>query len=628
MGKDDQIPRLQGCDVGTPPDGFVFPMTCTIKSSDQVNCTTASFHVIANRSSVEAIVFDDPLPSGRFAVLPSETCREPSQMCKHNYDQKCGAENVGHGSGDGREYFVTHDEQCIDPTCQTNGCACGGAGAGTCECYWGSRYTVRAKGMVGAAAGETGIQDAKVCYTAKLFGGGEARRCVHFDVMVPPDQLFVSTSPSVADKTTRVDVVVGYELSLYVFSHDYNLHQSVAIDMRRVFGNHDIPTVELPNQRWDGLPICVNGAIGQQSANMTQICPGGLWRRTLKYTARHSEAGLSYDLYFQGTDSGLSQATLMGTLSTSESQPGGTCVDRTVMCSAAGQVITLDQRSIRVNVKQVEPVFVFEDNAGNKDIFSEQNREAYTPLLSTTIFLGTPEDEAKLPNAYVNCEIVPFGVFAYKPGAILDFELSDDGAEYGNALDYGLQRTDRFFYPRTYSQTDLNGDFYSYMGITWRPRQGSEGRTYRLCVRAFDAFSEARRCFTIDVVRCMYCTTTEDRESIQSVAARFSSNWLQVWAANGEWIRYEREAIEASGATPWVQTDNPNYIEQGALVKLGPVYTTRREHSLEDLATRFQTTAKSLLAANPDIRERGANAMLPAGQEVCVLPGICTASSA
>ncbi|KAJ1467858.1 hypothetical protein T484DRAFT_2314489 [Baffinella frigidus] len=71
------------------------------------------------------------------------------------------------------------------------------------------------------------------------------------------------------------------------------------------------------------------------------------------------------------------------------------------------------------------------------------------------------------------------------------------------------------------------------MGVEWLPRLGAEGTTYRICARAFDSFSEARRCWVIEVVRCMYCTTGDDRESIQSVAARFSSNWLQLWAANG-----------------------------------------------------------------------------------------------
>lgn len=37
------------------------------------------------------------------------------------------------------------------------------------------------------------------------------------------------------------------------------------------------------------------------------------------------------------------------------------------------------------------------------------------------------------------------------------------------------------------------------MGVEWLPRLGAEGTTYRICARAFDSFSEARRCWVIEV---------------------------------------------------------------------------------------------------------------------------------
>ena len=77
----------------------------------------------------------------------------------------------------------------------------------------------------------------------------------------------------------------------------------------------------------------------------------------------------------------------------------------------------------------------------------------------------------------------------------------------------------------------------------------------------------------------------------------------------------------------WAATDYPHQLDRGTLVRLGPVYHTRAEHAFEELAQRFQTTVWALLELNPDLvhlAEDGAH--IPIGQEVCVLPGICTAA--
>lgn len=75
----------------------------------------------------------------------------------------------------------------------------------------------------------------------------------------------------------------------------------------------------------------------------------------------------------------------------------------------------------------------------------------------------------------------------------------------------------------------------------------------------------------------------------------------------------------------WAATDYPHELEQGTLVRLGPVYRTRAEHAFEELAERFGTTVSALVEMNPDIAHLADDkAPIPMDQEVCVLPGICT----
>jgi len=77
----------------------------------------------------------------------------------------------------------------------------------------------------------------------------------------------------------------------------------------------------------------------------------------------------------------------------------------------------------------------------------------------------------------------------------------------------------------------------------------------------------------------------------------------------------------------WEATDYPHQLEQGTLVRLGPVYHTRAEHSFDELAQRFGTTVHALIEMNPDIAHLAEDkAPIPMNQEMCVLPGICTAA--
>jgi len=77
--------------------------------------------------------------------------------------------------------------------------------------------------------------------------------------------------------------------------------------------------------------------------------------------------------------------------------------------------------------------------------------------------------------------------------------------------------------------------------------------------------------------------------------------------------------------TGWDATDSPHEVEKGTLIRLGPVYTTRAEHEFAELEQRFGTTRWALLELNPDLRELSRDQVaIPMGQDVCILPGICS----
>ena len=77
--------------------------------------------------------------------------------------------------------------------------------------------------------------------------------------------------------------------------------------------------------------------------------------------------------------------------------------------------------------------------------------------------------------------------------------------------------------------------------------------------------------------------------------------------------------------TGWDTTDSPHEVKKGTLIRLGPVYTTRAEHEFAELEQRFGTTRWALLELNPDLRELSQDqAAIPMGQDVCILPGICS----
>lgn len=258
------------------------------------------------------------------------------------------------------------------------------------------------------------------------------------------------------------------------------------------------------------------------------------------------------------------------------------------------------------------------------------------------MFVNTPEEGA-LARAYPNCPMPMVPVQVWKPNAAITLSLSfgptteDERAGLKLASPEALGFTSQSGCAQTpnnqhrYSCNRYPGnraDVAVLQGMTlqWTPPLEAAGAVYKVCVVAEDdAPSKATRCLTIHVSRCMYCS---DSESLAHLATRFRTNWLQIWSANDpEWVQENQQSLQESQVKAWAATDFPHKVEQGTLIRLGPVYTTRAEHGFQELAQRFGTTLWALLELNPDLASLAEDgAPIPIGQDVCVLPGICSAS--
>lgn len=164
----------------------------------------------------------------------------------------------------------------------------------------------------------------------------------------------------------------------------------------------------------------------------------------------------------------------------------------------------------------------------------------------------------------------------------------------------------------------------SSISIKYAVPRGSEGSVHSVCFRAVEINGAARlsdACIEFSVQRCMYCTSAA--ETLESVMRDMlgDSNWLRLWAANGNddgdpftpTIRHPDQLLE--GSIP-----NPANPAQGSPFHVGNVIAAQPGDSVVKLASLFHTTVKEILRMNPDVPANGD--VLPAGQELCILP--CT----
>ncbi len=129
-----------------------------------------------------------------------------------------------------------------------------------------------------------------------------------------------------------------------------------------------------------------------------------------------------------------------------------------------------------------------------------------------------------------------------------------------------------------------NGSSYEF---SWQPVRGQDGMTFDFCFSIASALLPARAvatvCHSITVMKCRMCVGPGD--TIGSIAARYSTDWLQLWGSN-------------------FNITEPDALQQGQLITLGPLYRTRFGDTLSSVAQLFSTTKSSILELNPDVAAR------------------------
>jgi len=366
----------------------------------------------------------------------------------------------------------------------------------------------------------------------------------------------------------------------------------VEIDLKQ---GPDGISAELPGQKWLGDTFFADG----------------VWQRSLVFHPTVEHVGKSFPVSFQvitTADASLtsSAATALGGLSCGAVP--GPCPSTVAP--------TIVQYTVRVDLFAVK----FTNSSANKPLLEPETGLAVDPPQ----FSAGPAAQHIV--AYVNCPMVPFGVAAYvslgqlyrsaAAGRSIEFTLLDDEDGSLTAMGVSLTRTLAYADLSSVACGDTSSGCYSdtiffHTAVSWTPALETMGQTRNVCIRADARTFLVDRCFAIEVRRCYYCTQTED--TLHSIAAKFDTDWLQLWSANfrGDAVLNPHEV-------------NPNALAPGTVLRLGPIYNVRVPEELAHLAKEFQTTEEALRRANRDLPEDVG--VVPA-QALCVLPGICTVES-
>jgi hypothetical protein len=217
----------------------------------------------------------------------------------------------------------------------------------------------------------------------------------------------------------------------------------------------------------------------------------------------------------------------------------------------------------------------------------------------------------------------------------------------------------------------------STLDAVWVPGRRTEGKIFHMCFAAMDlagilstptdlvcrggsehllgCFSDGdcgggvcqKACVEVEVQRCQYCIKGTDTLTWMTRYFGIESNWMRLWALNS----FERGnahtqnvqgTIFPPAETPWILsdgssskayiTDPDTIMESGSVhrVYVGVVYRSTPGDTILEVAARFRTTVKMLLAMNPDVEDHISaptnNSAIASGQQrLCVLP--CTADA-
>lgn len=153
---------------------------------------------------------------------------------------------------------------------------------------------------------------------------------------------------------------------------------------------------------------------------------------------------------------------------------------------------------------------------------------------------------------------------------------------------------------------------YSWSGrFDYQPPVSLAGRKLKVCLTAADEFDLDRieRCIFITTGSCKACL--KQGQTLSSLAAEYSTDWLQIWATNP-------------------RMGNPDARNKaGTLVNLGLLYEARGGETVQDLALQFFTSVDRVLESNPDFVDRSGGAQkavsraLVPNYMMCIIPPIC-----
>jgi len=147
--------------------------------------------------------------------------------------------------------------------------------------------------------------------------------------------------------------------------------------------------------------------------------------------------------------------------------------------------------------------------------------------------------------------------------------------------------------------------------VQWFPDATYGGYKDDVCFNGTDADGSALRhahskigCVNIFVERCQWYVQTED--TLIQVAARFATNWLQVW-------HFNPTLLHPDSALP-----------PESLINIGHLYEVEPNDAMAVLAERFGTKVEHIQQNNWDLA-RGTT--LPLSKSICIIPNSCVTAA-
>lgn len=153
--------------------------------------------------------------------------------------------------------------------------------------------------------------------------------------------------------------------------------------------------------------------------------------------------------------------------------------------------------------------------------------------------------------------------------------------------------------------------------LRWVPMRSLGGsHPFLLCFRAQDSSGLVSKrgnvlvphktqhgCVALLPQRCRYAV--QKGETMQDIAAFYSTNWIQLWALNSD-------IVNPDGA-----------LTDGSIVSVGHIYTISEGDVIDWVVRKFGSSRNQILANNYDVATSSINA-IGVGQPLCIIPNSCS----